>query len=346
MTMKASPSILAVILNYRTPEMTLRSARSVLQAMSGMNGTLAIVDNASGDGSFEIIHAAALENGWIASGRVEVIQSGHNGGFGAGNNVGINSQLLSATPPDFYYIVNSDAFPKPNALRALLQHMSRSPETGIAGSYIFGEDGKVHSTAFRFPSILGELEEAACTGIITRLLRSKRVSVGKLEESQDVEWLAGASMLIRREMLEEVGLFDERFFLYYEETDLCRRALNHGWNAHYVRESEVMHIGSVSTGMKKWARTPQYWFDSRLRYFTKTHGPVYAFVATLAHVSGALLYRLRRLVGRKPRLDPPHFLRDMISHYVRSIVKAVAKRFSPDRSERTAQSNISKPECN
>ena len=122
--------------------------------------------------------------------------------------------------------------------------------------------------------------------------------------------------MIRCEVLEQIGLFDEDFFLYFEETDLCRRAAEAGWKTAYVRDSEVTHIGSVSTGMKAWDRVPRYWFDSRRHYFRKSHGRIYAGIATLAHIAGAMVYRLRALVADKPRVDPPKFLRDLIWHAI------------------------------
>jgi GT2 family glycosyltransferase len=125
--------------------------------------------------------------------------------------------------------------------------------------------------------------------------------------------------MLRRRMLEEVGHFDETFFLYFEETDLCLRAARAGWQTYYVHSSGVLHVGSSSTGMKLWSRTPQYWFDSRLHYFTKNHGRAYASRATLARIAGAALWRIRVALSRRPLGDPPHFLRDLTVHYLRSL---------------------------
>lgn len=312
------PTLLTVVLNWRTPEMTLRAAEAALCAMRGMAGALTIVDNASGDGSFEALSAAVKARGWDAGAvPVRVLQSGHNGGFGAGNNLGIRAGLPGGSRPDYIYILNSDAFPGAGAIRALLEHLEAHPEVGFAGSYIHGEDGTPHRTAFRFPSIASELEGAARLGPISRALRHRIVAQPIPEATSCVDWLAGASLMMRQSVLDRIGLFDERFFLYFEETDLCRRAALAGWRTVYVRESEVSHIGSVSTGMKTWARMPAYWFDSRRHYFVKNHGSGYAFAALLAHVLGGLLWRARLLVQRKDRGDPPYFLRDLIRHAMR-----------------------------
>jgi len=313
----SGPSLLTVILNWRTQEMTLKAAEAAAREMVEIDGQIVIVDNDSGDGSFEVMTAGIAKADW-AKGRVEVVQSGRNGGFGAGNNFGIRHGLAQRDF-DFVYILNSDAFPDAGSITALLEHMDQMPTCGFAGSYIHGEDSEPHLTAFRFHSVGGELEGAARVGVISRALHTHIVPLPIPAETTRVDWLAGASMLMRREVLEQIGLFDETFFLYFEETDLCLRAQRAGWHTDYLRSSSVTHIGSVSTGMKTWQRMPQYWFDSRLHYFRKNHGGAYAFAATFAHVTGACLWKLRRVIGGKPKRDPDHFLRDLITHYITSL---------------------------
>jgi hypothetical protein len=100
-----------------------------------------------------------------------------------------------------------------------------------------------------------------------------------------------------------------------------------------VPASEVVHIGSASTGMKTWRRTPQYWFDSRLYYYTKTHGGFYAAKATFARALGGLIWRLRRLSPNQPQGDPPKFLRDLICHSIRALWQSVRHKNRPERPE-------------
>lgn len=311
-----NPTVLTVLLNWRTAEMTLRAADAAERAMEGIAGAIVIVDNDSGDGSFERMSAALADRP-----RFRVVQSGRNGGFGAGNNVGIRLGLTDGSRPDFVYILNSDAFPAPDAIRLLLDYLQSHPKVGLVGSYIHGPDGEAHSTCFRFPSVASEFEGAARTGPISRLLAKRAVSIGVPDATGPVDWLAGASMMIREEVVRTVGIFDETFFLYFEETDLCRRAAEAGWPTHFVRESRVEHIGSVSTGMKTWKRVPGYWFDSRWHYFRKSGGTSRAVAATLAHLAGGLILRARRLVQPRIPGGPPHFLRDMIGHAVKQLVR-------------------------
>lgn len=315
--MNHSPTVLTVLLNYRTADMTLQALEAAVRETADIAGAITVVDNDSRDGSYEKMRDTVLARGW--SDRVRVVASDHNGGFGAGNNVAIRLGLPDGSAPDFVYLLNSDAFPEPDSVRALLDAMLAHPHCGFAGGYTFGQDGVYHNTAFRFPGILSEFESAASTGPISFLLRRHIVAIPEPAESMEVDWLAGASLLIRRQALDEIGLFDERFFLYFEETDLCLRAQRAGWPARYVKESRIMHIGSVSTGMQNWKRMPGYWFDSRLWYYTKNHGAIYAGLATLAYVTGSLIARTRQMLGRKKATGPERFLGDLISHALRSL---------------------------
>ncbi len=315
-------TVLTIILNWRTPDMTLKAAEAARAAMAGIDGAIIIVDNASGDGSAETIGAAITARRWgTGATPVRLIRSPRNGGFGAGNNVGIRAGLPGGARPDYVYLQNSDAFPAPDAIRALLSHLIAHPATGFAGSFIHGPGGEPHRTAFRFPSIPGEFEAALRLGPVSRLLARHIVAQPIPRATTRVDWLAGASLMMRMDMLDRTGLFDEGFFLYFEETELCHRAARTGWPADFVLESRVEHIGSASTGMKRWTRTPGFWFDSRWRYFTTVHGRGYAIAATLAHLAGGALWRARLLIQHRDRGDPPHFLRDMAAHHARALFR-------------------------
>ena len=310
-----------VILNYKTPDMTIRAAEAALREMERIEGGIVIVDNASGDGSFERLCAAVEAQGWTEGGRVQVVQSGRNGGFGAGNNFGICTDLPGGMRPDYVYILNSDAWPEPGAIGRLIAHLDATPVCGMAGSFIKGPDGHPHVTAFRFPSILGEFEGAARTGLFTRLLRRWVIPLPIPEQTARVDWSAGASMMLRQDMLDAIGLFDETFFLYYEETDLCLRAARAGWECHYLPESVAIHIGSVSTGMRKWQRIPGYWLDSRLYYYMKNHGPAYTVAATIAQLSGGAIWQLRRLTTGRADTGPRWFLSDLAAHSLGALLR-------------------------
>ena len=303
-----------VIVNYRTPEMTLDAIRALLLELERFpDAEVWLVDNASGDDSAEKLQAAIRSEGW--SDRVHFSCTDRNGGFAYGNNHAIRQILAAPDPPAYVYLLNSDAFPDPGSVPALVDFLDRRRDVGIAGSYIHGPDGDFHITAFRFPTLGSELQGAARLGVLTRLLRRYVVPLPLPEETREVDWLAGASMLIRREVFDAIGLLDETFFLYYEETDFCRRAALAGWPTWYVRESSVTHIGSVSTGMKERSRRmPEFWFASRRYYFRKNHGRLYLVAANLLWVIGFASWRLRRRLQQKPDLDPPRLLGDFVRY--------------------------------
>ena len=311
MATPTSPRVLVIVLNYRTPQMTLRAAQAALADLPA-GAELVSVDNASADGSGDLIAAEIAARGWDAQGRVRFIQSPRNGGFGAGNNIGMAAGMSDGSAPDYFYLLNSDAFPDAGCLPALVAFLQDHPKAGMVGSHVRGEDGVEHVTAFRFPSIPGELETAARTGPLTRLLRAHVVAPPLPQHAAPVDWVAGASVLIRAAMLSEIGAFDETFFLYYEETDLGRRAARAGWECWYLPQARVVHIGSVSTGMKTWSRIPGYWYRSRQHYFVKNHGRAYAAAALCARFLGGALHLLRCTVSGKSPQDPPGFYRDLL----------------------------------
>lgn len=306
--MMHDPRLLVVLLNYRTPHMTLRAAQAALDDMPP-SAELIIVDNASGDGSAGMFEQALAD--WDFGARVRLILSERNGGFGAGCNIGLREVMSDGSAPDYYYLLNSDAFPDPGCIATLLGHMAAHPKAGFAASHVRGQDGAPHTTAFRFPSVAGEFEGAIRFGPVSRLLRGSIVAPPLPDDATQVDWAAGASVMIRTETLREIGLFDETFFLYFEETDLMKRAARAGWSCWYVPQARVVHIGSVSTGMKEWQRMPAYWFASRRHYFVKSHGRVYAAMAWAARLTGSALHALRcALTGRNAQ-DPAHFTRDL-----------------------------------
>jgi N-acetylglucosaminyl-diphospho-decaprenol L-rhamnosyltransferase len=312
--------VLGVIVHYRTPELCVSAIEAGCAALDRVDGPthLVVVDNDSRDGSYELLRGVVKARGWGE--RVSVWSSGRNGGFGFGNNFAIRRALRSFSPPDYFYLQNPDAFPEPGAVAALLRRMEADPRVGIAGSFLHGTDGAPHRTAFRFPTAASELETYARMGPVTRWLRQHVVATPVPDATVPVDWVAGASMLVRREVFERVGTFDEAFFLYFEETDLCLRARQHGYSTLYVRDSVVEHIGSASTGLRNLAvRKPSYWFDSRRHYFQKHHGRPYLWLANAAVVAGTGLCRLRRAVqGHQADDEPRHFLRDFVARSFRS----------------------------
>jgi N-acetylglucosaminyl-diphospho-decaprenol L-rhamnosyltransferase len=319
---KPRKRLLIVVLNYRTADLTIACLQSVARARElGVSQEVEVIvtDNASGDGSAERIANAIAAAGMSAWARCQALPK--NGGYAYGNNAAIRSALQRPEPPDFVLLLNPDTEVLPGAIDALLEFMLEHPACGIAGSRLLDERGQTHCSAFNFPTAWSELDRGSELGLITRLLANHTVQRPIPDQPTEVDWVAGASMLVRREVFERIGLIDEAYFLYFEEVDFLLRAKRAGFRTFYVPDSRVVHHMGASTGVtdekQPPRRIPRYWFDSRRRYFLKNHGVAHALLADALFVSGRAARTLRLLVAPKvTRPDPPHMLRDYLQNSV------------------------------
>ncbi|HLO46997.1 MAG TPA: glycosyltransferase family 2 protein [Kamptonema sp.] len=310
-----STILLVVIVNYRTANLTIDCLQSLASEIPNLPQTQVVVaDNNSGDDSVAKIAAAIESKGWNEW--VSFVPLERNGGYAFGNNALIEPALRSPNPPPYFLLLNPDTIVRPNALKILLDFMETNPEAGIAGSRLEDPDGTPQQSAFRFHSIASEIDYSLRLGVVSKLLEPWGAAPPVSQETCQTDWVAGASMIVRREVFETIGLLDEGYFMYYEEMDFCQQAKNSGWSCWYVPESRVVHLVGQSSGVTDTKiiakRRPQYWFDSRRRYFVKNYGWLYAAIADICWVSGLLLFRLRRALQRKPDTDPPQILGDFL----------------------------------
>jgi N-acetylglucosaminyl-diphospho-decaprenol L-rhamnosyltransferase len=317
--------IAVVIVTYQSAVFTIESLAS-LQAereTQRRNIHVFVVDNASGD--FPQIAEAVERQGW--SSWVTPILAPRNGGFAYGNNLGIR-HAYERGRPKYIYLLNPDTQVRPRAIKTLVDFMESHPQVGIAGSSFESEDGKDWPFAFRFPTLFSEFDRGMQLGLVTRLLSRWTVPRTMNPVAQPTDWICGASMMIRPEVLKTVGCLDENFFLYYEETELCHRARQAGFPTWYVPESRVMHIAGKSTNVDDETRLshrlPGYWFESRRRYFASTHGVRTAALIDIVAIVGSLLGLVRRKLLRRP--STPHYIRDLLSH---SILRQKNRAVSP-----------------
>ena len=310
--------LLIVIVNYRTAQLTIDCLRSLAPEMASLPaGTRVVVtDNASPDDSVAQLTAAVHDNGWGDWATVRPLP--RNGGFARGNNEAIRPALQSDDPPAYVLLLNPDTVVRPAAVTALLEFMDAHPEAGIAGSRLEEPDGRPQRSAFRFPGILSELETGLRLAAVSRVLKKFVVAPAPPQEACEVDWVAGASMMIRRAVFDAVGLLDEKYFMYYEEVDFCLRAKRAGWPCWYVPASRVVHLVGQSSGVtdekKPKKRRPAYWFESRRRYFLLHRGRIGTFLADTFWVIGHALYTATAPARRKPANDPDRLLRDFLRH--------------------------------
>lgn len=311
---------LVVVLNYRTPEFTVRCLEALAREIAERTDVaVEVVDNDSQDGSAERIPEEIERRGWGGWATFRALSS--NGGYAAGNNAAIRAATTRADVPELVLVLNPDTAPEPGAIEGLEAVMAAYDDTGIVASKLIDPDGTHQTSAFRYPSAIGELEAAARVGVVSTLLSRWRVGRPMpAAAAETVDWVTGASMMLRTRMLEDVGLLDEGYFLYFEELDLCRRATRAGWTCRVAPSSRVVHRSGQSTGVsrvdKPPIRRPAYWFESRRRYLLKHHGFLGAALVDLAWCAGHVLGRVRDVLLRRSSTWPPHMLGDFLRHSV------------------------------
>lgn len=303
-------SVAVVIVNYRTPQLTLDCIETLARERQQFpNLHVYLVENASPDDSYPQLATAIAARGWNW---VTLLAASENRGFSAGNNVGL--QAIQATTHEYIWLLNPDTLVEPGATVALVHFMQAHPKVGITGSYLRYPDGRFQTGAFRFPNMLGEFEDMVRLGIITKLFERWRVSMKEAQQPHPCDWINGASLMLRHGVLNAIGLMDEAFFLYFEETEYCFRAKKAGWEVWHVPESHVIHIAGQSTGVTgtqaTQKRRPQYWFDSRARYYRICNGRLSLFFTDIAFMLGYSISKVHRGLRRKPSQDPPHFWKD------------------------------------
>jgi len=309
--------LLIVIVNYRTSGLTLDCLASLAPELRDLSDVKVVVtDNLSKDDSVDTISRAIADRNWSWATFMPLPE---NGGFAYGNNAAIAPALASTDKPEYVLLLNPDTVVHPGAIHELLKFMDAHPDAGIAGSRLEDPDGTPQCSAFKFHGILSELDRGIRMGWVARLLRRWTVPQAIPTSVSRTDWVAGASMIIRRTVFERVGLLDSKYFMYFEEVDFCLRVARAGFQCWYVPESRVIHlVGAASqlSGPRHRKRRPRYWFDARRRFFVKNYGILYAGLADLAFATGFALWRLRVLVRLKDDCDPPRMLWDSIRNSV------------------------------
>ena len=232
-----APIVSVIVVSFNTRELLRDCLSNLEERSSGIKKQIIVVDNASKDDSAQMV--ADKFPG------VHLIRSEVNVGFAGANNLA----FLHAAAR-FVVLLNSDAFFAPQALQRAIEHMDREPSVGLGGGRLVGLDGSWQPSARLFPSLLNDF--LTLSGLAARFPNSRLFgrfdrTWADPEQTADVDWVPGAFSILRREALEEIGYFDERFFLYYEEVDLCRRFRSAGYVVRYWPDVEVTHLGGESS---------------------------------------------------------------------------------------------------
>ncbi len=251
-----------------------------------------VVDNGSHDGGPEMVGSKYPE--------VRLVETGENLGFTRGNNLGISESRGS-----YVLLLNPDTEIRGDAPDILVSYLKERPRVGIVGPQLLNPDGTVQSSRRRFPTLAtAVMESTVVQGWSPRnpVLARYYILDRPDEEVQAVDWLVGACLLVRRQAVEEVGLLDERFFMYSEELDWCRRMMGAGWRVVYLPTAQVVHHGGKSSEQVLPVRHIHFQ-RSKILYFRKHHGRLQAIflrVFLLANYAYLLLLEgAKGLLGHK-----------------------------------------------
>jgi N-acetylglucosaminyl-diphospho-decaprenol L-rhamnosyltransferase len=247
--------VAAVVVNYNAASHLVPCVKSLLA--DGVDEVV-VADNGSVDGSDRVLEAAGLP--------VRFLPTGANRGYGGGANFG-----LAATRADLVVVCNSDLVVKPGSIPALISAVEGDERRAIAGPRIVDPDGSLYPSARTFPA-LGDAMGHAFLGLVAPRNRwSARYKMLDWDHAEitDVDWVSGACFLVRRSAFEELGGFDESYFMYSEDVDLCWRAWHAGWRVTYQPAAEVVHDQGVSTDRRPYRMIAEH-HRSLMRFAWRT----------------------------------------------------------------------------
>jgi GT2 family glycosyltransferase len=276
---EAKPVVSVIIVSYNTREMTLECLRVLEADLSASqldkSTEIWVVDNASADGSAQAVRETFPH--------VRLIDNPRNAGFGAANNL-----ALKQAQGDFLLLLNSDAFPKPGAIGTLVEYLREHPDVAVVGPKLLNKDGSLQKSCWKFPSpARAWLENLGVTSLLPNHPVVGDYSHWEHDRERDVDFVIGACMLVRRKAYEQVGGFDEGFFLYSEETDWQRRMKDRGFRIVFTPAAQVTHFGGASGEAEK-AKVNGHFFESLDRYERKHHGLLGLISLRLAMSLGCL----------------------------------------------------------
>jgi GT2 family glycosyltransferase len=250
-----------VIVSWNTRELTLEALRSFLPS-SDLALEVVLVDNDSADGSADAVAAAFPD--------LRVIRNERNLGFAGGVNV-----ALRAARHPLILLLNPDTRVLGDAIPRLVDYADSHPGAGIIGPRVLNTDGSLQASRFRFPSLLNQALAATYLYKLlpgSRFFNRERLGGGQTLVPEPVDAVSGCCFLVRRSVLDAVGLLDESFFMYAEETDLCYRAWQAGFEVHYAPVGEIIHFGGGSSRLASRKNFLEF-RRSILRFFRKHRGP-------------------------------------------------------------------------
>lgn len=287
-----------IIINWNVGELLKKCLESIFKYAKNIDCQLIIIDNNSRDGSQKLLSELKILND-----KVEIILNKKNLGFARAVNMG-----LRRAQGEYILLLNPDTQIKEGTLEKSLEFMDNYRQAGIMGGKIINPDGSLQPSVRKFPSFLSQVF------ILLKLHHffknsfvQKYLAVSfDYQKTQEVDQVMGAFFLIRRQILEIIGYFDDHFFVWFEEVDFCRRAKNANWKVFYYPEAEIIHLGGASFSQKTSIRN-QWQFNKSLLYYFKKHSgrlryyllTIFAIISLGLALLTSLLPFLRKIKNKK-----------------------------------------------
>jgi N-acetylglucosaminyl-diphospho-decaprenol L-rhamnosyltransferase len=229
----ADVDLTAIIVNYNTRELLAQCIDALRHGARGLRLQVVIVDNASRDGSAELLRRDF--------GDCVLLLNSDNVGFGRANN-----QALAIARGRYLLLLNTDAFVAPDSVRQTMRYLDEHPACALLGARLVGRDGVLQPSCRYFPTPWNEF--VARAGLQRFFPRTRMIDDMSWDHAspRECDWVPGCYYLVRKSVVDQVGLFDPRFFLYYEEVDHCRAVKAAGWKVVYYPHATVVHIGGES----------------------------------------------------------------------------------------------------
>jgi GT2 family glycosyltransferase len=296
------PDVTVVLVSYNTVHLLGKVLAAIDAGRNGLSLQVIVVDNASSDGSAELLK--------FHYPNVELIANQTNMGFARANN-----QALSRVRGRYVLLLNTDAFLSPDTLHKTVSFMDATPKCGVLGVRLIGRDGSLQPSCRYFPTPWNLF--LVSTGAARFFPRTRLVDDMSWDHKsiRECDWVPGCYYLLRWEVIEQLGLFDPRYFLYYEEVDHCRRLRGAGWSVFYYPFTEVVHIGGESAASagpltSAGRQISAFQIESELLYFRKHYGlPGLAsavLFATLSDITAVCKGLVRSLDANRARAAVRH----------------------------------------
>jgi GT2 family glycosyltransferase len=287
-----------ILVSYNTRDILKNALMKVYAQSQFQDFEVIVVDNDSHDGSADMVAETFP--------RVKLVRHDQNGGFAAGNNLGI-----AIAQGEYILLLNSDAYVFDDSLAETVSYMDRHQETGIMGAQLVCEDGSPQPSARPFPTPWQKLR--VLSGFESRHASYETyydyytAKTDEDPEPRKVGWVPGTYFMIRRQVIDQIGVLDERFFMYYEEVDYCLRATRAGWNIVFNPTIPIIHLGGQSSlaTQKEVSRTGRQLIDIRVNseydYYRKNAGTLVMLSAAGIELAWKSMVWMKNRLLRNPQ---------------------------------------------